>query len=257
MIALLLAACSSAPTVPEGPDPEATAAAARNLCKIYQGAGAPCSIDGSTVTADGMAIRVTARFDQLEERLGVTTFKGTVALATDGATWTTRMSGYGSGRQEALERGLHEWALLSATAFTDAVRGDASRKALRAVEPTIGHEIEVANGTAVWRGWTLQRPPLEGGLKHDELSRRFAPVLTKLGPGPHMIRIEAARNLGELMLTCYADGALAPDVCDAVRSYHWPEIGGYEVRQSYAVHGEPVAAPAVEDEGAPDPSETP
>jgi hypothetical protein len=242
--------------VPEGPDPQATAAAAKNFCKIYQGAGLPCSIDNGVVTADGTEVAITAQFDQLEERLGVTTFKGTVTLKAPDQTWVTRMSGYGSGRDEAIQRGMHEWALLSATAVSDAMRHDNTRPALRAVEPTIGFEVGLANGTAVWRGWTLQRPPLEGGLNHTELTSRFAPVLTKLGPGPHMIRIESARNLGELVLTCYVDGVQAADVCEAVRGYHWPDVGGYEVRQAYAVFGAPVEAPP---EPAPtdEPADTP
>jgi len=247
---LALLACSTAPTVPEGPQEDVAKAAAKNLCKLYKGGGLTCSVDGTSVTAEGQRITASATYDQYDDTLGVITFKGTVALAVDGGdTWTTRMSGYGSGKGAAIERGLHEWALVSGTAFVDALRHDGDRKALKAVEPTIGHEIYIANATAVWPGWTLQRPPLEGGMGHEDLLARIAPVVPKLGPPPHMLRIEAARNLGELVLTCYVDGVPAPDVCAATKGYHWPDVGSFEARQSYAVFGDPIAPPPPSAEG--------
>ncbi len=243
MTLLALLACSTTPVIPEGNQADVAAAAAQNLCKLYKGGGLSCSVEGSKVTAEGQTISVSATYDDYTDQLGVLTFKGTVALSVDGTTWTTRMSGYGSGKEAAIDRGLHEWALVSGTAFVDALRHDAGRKALRVVEPTIGHGIHTANQTAVFPGWTLQRPPLEGGVKHEELLGRIAPLLTKIGAPPHMLRIEVARNLGELEMHCFIDGADAPDLCAAVKGYHWPEVGGFELRQSYAVYGEPIPEP--------------
>jgi hypothetical protein len=233
MTLLWILACGGAPALPEGPDPQATTAAAANLCKLHLGAQLPCTVDGSRVTGDGRAIAVSARFDKLEEQVGLSTFRGTVTLDVDGARWVTRMSGYGSNRDEAIQRGLHEWALLDGTAFVDAVRGDTSRRALRPVEPTLADEGLTLAGKPVYRGWTLQRPPLENGVAHADLLRRAEPLLGSLGPGPHAARVEVARNLGKLEFTCYVDGALSPPLCDSLRSAAWPEVGSYEMRQTY------------------------
>lgn len=256
MIVALLFACSTAPSIPEGPQVDVAKAAAKNLCKLYKGGGLGCSVDGTKVSAEGQTIDVSAVYDHYDDTLGVITFKGTVTLAVEGGdTWVTRVSGGGSGKEAAIQRGLHEWALVSGTPFVDALRHDGDRKALKAVAPTIGHEIHVANQTAVWPGWTLQRPPLEGGIDHAEIVRRMAPIVPKLGPPPHMIRIEALRNLESLDFTCYVDGVAAPDVCKTVEGYRWPDVGGFEMRQSYAVFGEPIAAPPPSEEPAEAPEE--
>lgn len=232
---LALLACVSEPTTPPGPHPEATAAAAVNLCKLYQQLQLPCTREGSRVEADGKTIVVTATLEHLDERLGVATLRGRVDLRVDGHTWTTRMSGYGSGLTEAVDRGLHEWALLDGLAFVDALRGDAAHAALRSIETTAADEGLVANQRPVYRGWTLQRPPLEKGLDHADLVLRAAPLVAKLDDGPHALRIEVARNLGKLEFVCYVDGQPAPDLCEAARGARWPEVGGYELRQTYVV----------------------
>jgi len=230
----LLWACSSSSTLPEGPDPEATAAAIDNLCKLYEGARMSCERRAGEIDGGGLPVRVEATFDQLEERLGVTTFKGTVTLTTSEHRWVTRMSGYGSGRAEAIERGLHEWALVDGIAFVDASADATERPALSAVEPGVAVDELVAGGRTVYRGWTLQRPPMEGGIDHAALVRA-ATQSVSLDPGPHLLRIEAARNLGELAFTCYLDGAVHETMCASVKRYPWPDTSSYEVRQTYAV----------------------
>ena len=253
----LLIGCATGPTIPEGPQLGIAKMAARNLCKIYQGAGLACEVDGTSVTTDAHRINATALYDAYDDTLGVVTFRGTIALAVeDGATWTTRMSGYGSGKEAAMDRGLHEWALISGTAFADALRQDAERATYRAVLPpaeeTPHREVYAAGQTAVWPGWTMQRPTLESGPDHTDLVARMAPMMAELGPPPHMVRIEVHRNLESLDFTCYADGVVEPKLCAAIEDYRWPDVGGFELRQSYAVFGAPVpSAPAAAPEAPP------
>jgi len=234
MLAVMLLACGSGSELPDGPDPAATAAAIDNLCKLYEGAKLSCERRDGELTGGGLPMRVEATFDELEERLGVTTFKGTVTLTTSEHTWHTRMSGYGSGRDAAIERGLHEWALVEGIAFVDASARAEERPALTAVEPGVSPAEITIGDRRVYRGWTLQRPPLQGGLDHAQLVRRLASAVS-LDSGPHAMRIEAARNLGEMQLSCYVDGTPHEAMCAAVKAYPWPDTGSYEVRQTYMV----------------------
>lgn len=231
---LLFLGCGSEPELPKGPDPAATRIAAENLCKLYQGAKLSCSVRPGGVTAEGLDIDVSARFDALEERTGIATFKGTVTLTADGKTWSTRMGGYGSRREEALDRGLHEWALLEGTAFVDAVRGDTGRAALVAVEPELAPVPLALDGRAVYRGWTLSRPPLEGGVPHEDLMR-YAGEALDLDGGPHVLRIEVQRALEKMAYTCFLDGAPSEALCTAIQRHPWPEVRSWELRQTYVV----------------------
>jgi hypothetical protein len=225
---------SGQPALPEGPDPAVTKVAVDNLCKLYEGARLTCERQEGAVVAEGTRIGVAAEYDQLEERVGISTFRGTVTLSTPEHTWITRMGGYGSRTEEAVERGLHEWALTEGTAFVDAVRGDTQRAALKAVEPTLTPAALSLGGRPVYRGWTLMRPPLEGGIPHDELLAAIAGKLS-LDGGPHVLRFEVARALEEMSYTCYLDGQPSDALCAAVRSWSWPEVRSYEVRQTYVV----------------------
>lgn len=229
-----LLACGGGSELPEGPDPAATKAAIDNLCKLYEGARMSCERRDGELTGGGLPVRVEATYDALEERLGVTTFRGTVTLTTSQHTWVTRMSGYGSGRDEAIQRGLHEWALVEGIAFVDASADATERPALLAVEPGIAIQELVAGGRPVYRGWTLQRPPLEGGIDHAALVRAATKAVS-LDAGPHMLRIEVARNLGELAYTCFLDGKPHEAMCASVKGYPWPDVAAYEVRQTYAI----------------------
>ncbi len=231
---VVVVACSSAPEVPTGPDPAATAQAVDNLCKLYEGARLPCERGTGSVTADGVPIQVVARYDQLDESLGVTTFKGTVTLTTPGHTWTTRMNGYGSRTEEALQRGLHEWALVDGTAFVDALRGGEERLALAAVEPGLAGGTDRFGDRAAYRGWSLMRPPLEGGVPHEQVLMHAAKAL-QLDDGPHALRIEVGRNLEKMSYTCYVDGQPSEPLCGAVQRYTWPEVRSYEIRQTYVL----------------------
>ena len=234
MIIVMWWACGAGPTAPAGPDPRASDVAAENLCKLFRGAQLACAREGTSLQTDAGALAVTARFDTLDERLGITTFRGSVTVEDGPRVWSTRMGGFGSGREEALERGLHEWALVDGLALVDALRADPTQAALRSIEPTAADTGLVVGDRPVFRGWTLQRPALEQGVDHTELVRRLEPVVVGFDAGPHAIRIEVSRANGPLTVGCSVDGA-APAPCPALDGVPWPEVPGYELRQTYMV----------------------
>ncbi|HHO50390.1 MAG TPA: hypothetical protein ENK18_05830 [Deltaproteobacteria bacterium] len=266
-VLLLLAACGDKPP-PRAtePDPRSSELLAGALCKLSEGAGHDCSQQGAQVMIEGKTLSVDSFLDREEETLGQFTFDGRARITvSDGAVLTTRFQHYGWGREEAFDKGVHYWAVLSGAPIIDWVLADPSRPALRALErgqPLLAHQIPVGPFRAL-RGWTfLQGVKIE--LDHHEIVASLADTIQRLpADSPHTIDVRITSDMGEQVYTCHLDGEEAPQLCEAARRAPWPAGIGWELRQIYLLAPAasfpkaPPEAPGVDPEGPPEASGSP
>lgn len=228
---MLLLACSSTPDAPATPraDAAATEGAIDALCKLFEGAEMDCRRGPNGILVDGRTFGVEAR-TTVETMTGMATVRGLIELESAKQTYTTRLRGFGSGKQDALKRGLHEWALVSGTAVVDAWVNPTARHALQAVEPTA--EPLSYSGGKVLRGWTYFQP--KGVLEHAPLLEAVLPALGEGATG--VLTLEVTRQNGETQVECFWKGASHEEACRAARAWSWP-TGSYELRTSYVLLG--------------------
>lgn len=227
----MLLACSSTPPAPATPTPDAdaTRSAVDALCKLFEGADMDCKRAPAGILVDGRTFGVDAS-TTYEVSTGMATVRGLVKLESAKQTYTTRLRGFGSGKKDALERGLHEWALVSGTAVVDAWVNPDARHALKAVEPTA--EPLTYSGGRVLRGWTYFQP--KGVLEH-------APLLEAIGPAAGdgaqgVLTLEVTRQSGDVTVDCFWEGAPNEAICEKARAWSWPG-GTWELRTSYVFLG--------------------
>ncbi|MCA9571206.1 MAG: hypothetical protein KC656_25375 [Myxococcales bacterium] len=227
MLPFALLACSSAPSAPPVPAPDAatTLAAIDAFCKLAEGAERPCERLPDAARIGEVTVRISGRILPVEQTLGNATLRGVVDLEHDGRTWTTRLRGFGGGKDEALTRGMHEWALVSGTPVADAILG--GTPTLAAVDPTASQPT--LGGSPVHRGWTLHRP--KGELDHDALLKALEPAL---GGVSGSLTLEVTRQGGAATVECWVQGEPHEPVCEAARGWSWPG-GEYELRTSYVL----------------------
>ena len=219
-----------------GPNPQATAAVAKALCKLAQGASLPCQTTDTTAILDGHAVEVAAAFVEREEVLSQITFRGTITLRVSGEAQKTAWRGYGWGENEAIDRGVHEWALVSGTAFVDALLDPIGRPTLAAIEPELPQAIPtpVAQFEAT-RGWTLWRGA-DVTLDHAILFAHATPTLGKLhAKTTHTLQIRIQPDNGKQQFACHLDGTPSAALCDAVRAYSWPDGFGWTFATAYTL----------------------
>lgn len=229
MIALLLACTSSAPPT-LSVDAEASAAAIDALCKLFEGASRPCERQARGVVGGGQTIGVEARTLPDEKSLGIVSVRGVVDLRTGDDVWSTRLTGFGGNRGEALQRATHEWAVVSAVAVADLVLDPGARPALMALEPDASGDLTLA-GRPVLRGWTLTRPNLT--IEHTALLRHLDGAFADRVPSG-VITFEGVRQGGALTLECWSQGEPDPALCDVARGWVWP-AADHELRLAYLV----------------------
>jgi hypothetical protein len=223
-------------SAPAGPDPDATSAAVDALCKLYEGAHVDCERSSGRATAGDDALGVSVTLYEVEESFGQVTWSGTVDVTLDGQTLSSRARGYGWSKEEAYERGFHEWALVAGVALVDWRLGD-GRPALKAVEPEWTPESLTLGDRSVLRGWSLVRGLVDGGIDHADLLSRVAPVSGAMSPdAPHTLRIEVTHDMGEEPTwTCEIDAVPSDELCRLARTYPWPEGVMWEAKQLYLV----------------------
>ncbi|MBX2796404.1 MAG: hypothetical protein KTR31_02005 [Myxococcales bacterium] len=233
-----LTACSSPPQTPATePDAAATRAVVDALCKVAEGASQPCERNAKSAVIEGAeSLSVAAYLDKQEETLGQFTFEGRAVLGrADGTQMVTRFSHFGWGRAEAFEKGVHYWAVLSATPIVDWVLRDPERPALAALHrgSELGDGVLPAPPFQALRGWTfLQGVKVE--LKHAEILEAVRPSIAKLeSTTPHTLEIRIASEMGSQVFSCHVDGQPAPEVCTLAKTAPWPAGIGWELRQGY------------------------
>jgi len=246
----LAAGCGGAGPATE-PDPGASRAVAEALCDLARGGKSTCDRTGTKAVINGDGLQVAVFLDTVEDRFGQYTFDGRAVLTRDnGDVITTRYKHYGWGREEAIEKGTHYWAVLSGAAVVDWVLRDGSRPALRALESDEHPGVTQwrAGDSRVLRGWTLLRGVVVV-LDHPAIVASIAPHLKTLPPAaPHVVHIRIASELGEQEFTCHVDGQPDPALCAAAKAAPWPAGVGWELQQVYlAVPGDsfPDAAAVV------------
>lgn len=252
----LFTACSSAPpSLATEPDPSSSHMLAEALCKLVQGARHKCTLAGNRASIEGgRSLVVDAFLDHEEETLGQLTFDGRARITVEGGpSATTRFQHYGWGREEALEKGVHYWAVLHGSAIVDWVLADASRPALVALErgqPRLAHQVSVGGFRAL-RGWTfLQGVKVE--LAHDEILAAMQDAVSPLAATePHSVDVRITSEMGEQIFSCHVDGAEAPQLCALAQQGPWPAGIGWELRQSYLL----VPEGAFPDPPPPEPEE--
>lgn len=238
------------------PDPIATPATVDKLCRLFEGARIRCERAGSTAVPDGIGKIVVATYvDRQEETLGQVTFSGRIALTDErGRRFESPLHGYGWGRDEAFERALHEWAVVSAVAPVDLWIGRPERPALAALEVQSGPggptRAEVAGWVAL-RGWSLRRG-VTHVVDHAALLSALAPALEGLDRAvPHTVRVALSQEGAAQSRRCDLDGADAPALCEAAGAYPWPAGLGWELRQEYLLVPPADAPPPPSEEPAP------
>ena len=228
-----------APELATEPDRPATRALVDALCKLAEGARHSCERGTDKAVFDNTErIQVSAYIDREDEVLGQVTFEGRAVVVRDGGrTITTRFTHYGWGRAEALEKGVHHWAVISGAPIVDWILGEPSRPTLRALEkveaPNASMVPPQAAGFRALRGWTLLQG-VKVDLKHDELVKAFEGSLGELAPGaPHAVQIRIAFDMGEQVYRCFVDGVENEPLCAAAKQGPWPAGVGWELRQTY------------------------
>lgn len=229
MLTLLLA-CGG-PSAPPTPtvDPEATQAAVDALCKLAEGAGQACAREADGARVGERRVGVEARLVPDERSLGIVSLRGVVDLRVDDATFTTRFAGFGGNRGEALSRTAHEWAVVSAVAVVDLALDPVGRPALSALEPAPA-PLTLA-GAPVLRGWALVRP--NHAIDHAALLAHVEPALRDRRP-TGVLTFQGTRQNGAYTLECWTQGEPDPALCDAARTWTWPEHD-HELRLAYLV----------------------
>lgn len=259
MLVLWMAACGSkAPTLATEPDAKATEAVARSLCDLVKGAGHRCTVrTRQAVIDDDQVIGVEVFVDQVEDTLGQIAVTGRARIAVREQTVQTRFDLLGWGEEEAYERGVHLWAVLTGAPIVDWALASEPRPALAALYRGTGDWIaqpppEVGPFKAL-EGWTLLQG-VHAALPHRKIVAALAPAVGDLaGDAPHLVEIRASGDVGEQVFTCHLNGAEAVDLCSAARTAPWPAGVGWELRQAYLL----VPAATAPEVPIPPPAEAP
>jgi hypothetical protein len=233
VFAVALLGCSgSGPAAPQvhSSDNATTLAAIDALCKLVEGAGTDCTRTGTSARFNALELKVEGRLYPVETSLGTASLRGVVAIEGPGARYVTRLRGFGGGKAEALERGMHEWALVSGTAVVDTWMGP-TRPTLAAVDDTPSGVVSPLPDTVLYRGWTLFRP--KGELDHAGLLKAVAPVLKGV-ERPTTLSFEVTRQAGAAVVDCWVQGEPNDALCAAAGDWSWP-TGEYELRTTYVV----------------------
>lgn len=246
MIALLALLACGKPEAPTGPSPEASAATAEAVCKLFEAARVDCAHEGGVVTAGPHRLELVTVVEQEEEALGFRSLVLRVQPTVDGVRRpeldTPAAANGGEPREALLDRAMHEWAVVYGAAIVDSLLRDPDRPALRGVTPdvTAGRRVGSAD---VYRGWTLLQGGSALGVDHDKLLPHLWPVVEPLPEGVHTIGIRIDHQPNDARWRCELDGVESEAVCEAARRYAWP-VGGplTRIRQYYVF--EPAAAPA-------------
>jgi len=234
MIALALLGCTptSPPAPPtRSPDADSTRAAIDAVCKLFEGADRDCTRGKNKVSVDGHEYGVRAEIYPVQSGLGMASLRGVVILDDSENTYITRLRGFGGTKAEAVERSMHEWALVSGLAVVDTWLAPADRPALRAIEPDLPAIDLKLGGRAVLRGWPYFQP--KGVIYHDKLLTALDPAFPQ-DPPPGVISLEVVRQRGETAVECWFQGEPHEALCEAARSWTWPSAE-YELRLAYVV----------------------
>jgi hypothetical protein len=233
-------ACGGAETPDPQPDPEVAEAAADAVCKLLQGALETCEAKGQEVSWGTRRLSVEATLLQAEERFGQYAFEAVVTVAEGDVRFSSPAVGFGAAREVSIEKGLHEWAVVSGVAVVDALLANPTRPALRALDPspTLPAGVDTLGAFTVLRGYSLlrgDRPP-EGGVPHAQLLGVVSTMVADLDVAvPHVLSVHRASGLDGTELTCWADGEPAEALCTALEPFSWPSGSNWEVKQTYVL----------------------
>ncbi len=229
----LLAACGSGtpakPPTPK-PDADATKASVDALCKLFEGADKTCTRGSGRIESEGHVLTVAAELLPVVTEFGMATLRGFIHVEGPEGRYSTRIRGSGGNKKEALERGIHEWALVSGVAVADIWLGP-TRPALAAVEDGLDLTPLELGGASLVRGWPLYRP--EGEFDHGDFLKALEPAFDNRRP-EGMVSFEITRQSGEVTVDCWLQDQTDAPLCDAARAWSWPG-GIYELRLAYAV----------------------
>jgi len=218
-------------------DADLAAEVAQTWCKLHKGAEASCAAEGATAKADAHAATFEVWVDRTEEKLGIYTVDARVELSVDGTAHpalTTPLRAYGGSRDEAVKRGLHEWAVVYGAALVDWTLASPERAALAALDKEHGATPRAVSGKEVYRGYTLVRGT-EGRVDHAALLGVIGEDLSALGPGVHGLSVEILQEAGNATRTCTLDGESSGPLCRSAARYAWPGGAGTQIRQYWVV----------------------
>jgi hypothetical protein len=214
-------------------DAGVAAEVAKAMCKLHEGASRTCAAQGSAIGSDGHEVRFEVWIDQEDELLGMVTLEGRVLASVDGKSvpaLTTPMRAYGGAREQSIERGVHEWAVVYGSAIVDALHEDADRKAATALSPDLG-PAEVG-GRKHYPGFALVRGAA-GGLERDGLVERLAKLVP--ADGLHAVGLDRVVDAGGEHLVCRVDGE--PGDCEGLEGFLWPSGAGTIIKSYHVFRG--------------------
>ncbi len=237
LLAPTLLACAGESTTsgPVKPDPAATAAAVDAVCKLVEGAGTECTRSAGQAKFADHVLAIDVELDKAEHEYGQFTWAGTIVVTSGEQTLRTNGRSYGWSKEEAYERGFHEWALVAGTAIVDWRMG--GRAALAAVEKNLANEAFRLGDRPALRGWSLARGLTQGDLDHGKLLDLLAPFASEVpAGGVHTLQLTATADLGAAPVwVCALDGVASETLCTLAKSYPWPTDSVWEVKQVYLV----------------------
>jgi hypothetical protein len=235
-----LFACGGAETPEPRPDPQVAEAAADAVCKLLQGGLQTCEAKGQEVAWGARRLAVSATLLRAEERFGQYAFEAVITVSEGDVQFSSPAVGFGGAKEVSIEKGLHEWAVVSGVAVVDALLADPARPALRALDPspTLPAGVDTLGAFTVLRGYSLlrgDRPP-EDGVPHAQLLGVVATVADDLDPAvPHVLSLHRASGLDGTELTCWTDGKPSEALCTALAPFAWPSGSSWELKQTYVL----------------------
>ncbi|MEN0066540.1 MAG: hypothetical protein AAGA48_30670 [Myxococcota bacterium] len=235
MILWTLIACgSSAPKRAEAPDPKATLAVAEALCKVAQTAKHQCKLEGAEPVIDGtIRVRVRTYLDLVEEKFGLTTFEGRIAITpADRPTVTTHFRHYGMSHDEAMGKGVHMWAVVDAASIVDWILSDTARPALHGLykQETPPASVLRQGNAVVLPGWTY-REGVQESPNHEALVKVMASHVPS--DGVHMVDLRIQPQNGRQERHCHVDGEPAEALCAALPTEAFPAGVGWGLKQAW------------------------
>jgi len=239
MVAWLWGCGGAQPEAPR-PDPAIASAAAEAVCKLLEGARQSCEVASNQVTWGDRRLGLQAQLLTSDERFGQFSFESTVTLTEGDRVFSSRAVGFGGAKEVSVEKGLHEWAVVSGVAIVDALLEDPERPALKALDAqsvlpegagTLG-EFKVLRGYSLIRG---DKPP-EEALSHGALLGALGAFVATLdATRPHVLSLHRVSGLDGDTVSCWLDGASSAPLCEAASAMAWPAGVSWELKQTYVL----------------------
>ncbi len=236
LLFLGLFACFEPPPPPEPTvDSGLTRAAVDALCKVVEGAKGTCERDGDTARFGGHALKLTAWVESQTQTMASLVLAGRVEVVVDGTAQPvlrTPVRAFGTNYEEAIGRGVHEWALVYGIGIADWALADPTRPALRAVAKDAARPAAAFRDGTLYRGWTLVRKTTQK-IEHGLILAALEPTTSHWTGGPHAVVVEVEGTSDGPNPTVWVDGVPDAEAAAAVKATGLGGSLGAQVRQFY------------------------